>query len=164
MSNSEDTKSYLSLEKLDAYKKARELSKIVWKIYNKLIWEDKKIGGYQFIQSTDSVAANVAEGYGRFHYLDKAKFYSNFANTSRLAARMKRSSEQTLPKEYFAACCEVVYYNARGSLLESLHWLELLDERGKIDKKDKSDYLQCYKSLRPLLNGLIRSVIKQKSS
>ncbi len=33
--------------------------------------------GDQFIESTDSVSANIAEGYGRFHYLDKAKFYFN---------------------------------------------------------------------------------------
>ncbi|MCK5582791.1 MAG: four helix bundle protein, partial [Elusimicrobiales bacterium] len=31
----------------------------------------------QFITSTDSVGANIVEGYGRFHYLDKIKFYYN---------------------------------------------------------------------------------------
>ncbi len=31
--------------------------------------------GDQFIESTDSVGANIAEGYKRFHYLDKIKFY-----------------------------------------------------------------------------------------
>lgn len=33
--------------------------------------------GDQFIESTDSVGANIAEGYGRFHYLDKIKFFYN---------------------------------------------------------------------------------------
>ena len=33
--------------------------------------------GDQFIESTDSVGANIAEGYHRFHYLDKIKFYYN---------------------------------------------------------------------------------------
>ena len=31
--------------------------------------------GFQFITSADSVGANIAEGYSRFHYLDKVKFY-----------------------------------------------------------------------------------------
>lgn len=129
MSNSDNkNKDYLSLNKLEVYKKARELSRIAWRIYSKLSWEDKKVGGHDFVESTDSVGANIAEGYGRFHYLDKAKFY----------------------------------YNARGSLLESQHWLDLLEERGKAEKEDAKDYKYCYKNLRPLLNGLIRSVIKQK--
>ena len=33
--------------------------------------------GDQFIRSTDSVAANIAEGYGRYHYLDRIRFYYN---------------------------------------------------------------------------------------
>jgi len=33
--------------------------------------------GFQFVESADSIGANIAEGYGRFHYLDKIKFYYN---------------------------------------------------------------------------------------
>ena len=33
--------------------------------------------GDQFIEAVDSVGANIAEGYGRFHYLDRIKFYYN---------------------------------------------------------------------------------------
>lgn len=42
--------------------------------------------GDQFIRSVDSVGANIAEGYGRFHYLDKNKFYYN-ARASLLESR-----------------------------------------------------------------------------
>lgn len=31
----------------------------------------------QVIRSARSITANIAEGYGRFHYLDEAKFLSN---------------------------------------------------------------------------------------
>ena len=70
-------KEYISLDKLDTYKLARQLSKTAWLIYEKLDWQMKKIMSDQFIESTDSVAANIAEGFGRFHYLDKVKFYYN---------------------------------------------------------------------------------------
>ncbi len=30
--------------------------------------------GDQFIKSIDSVGANIADGYGRFHYLDRINF------------------------------------------------------------------------------------------
>lgn len=88
-------KNYISLDKLEIYKSSRQLSKIGWKMYQNLTWQEKKLVGDQFIRSLDSVGANVVEGYGRFHYLDKVK----------------------------------LYYNARGSLSESKHWLELLFER-----------------------------------
>jgi four helix bundle protein len=33
--------------------------------------------GSQFITAINSIGANIAEGYGRFHYLDKNKFMYN---------------------------------------------------------------------------------------
>ena len=33
--------------------------------------------GDQFIEAVDSISANIAEGFGRFHYLDKNKFNLN---------------------------------------------------------------------------------------
>ena len=70
-------KDYIPLNDLEVYKIARELSKLAWPLYEKLNWQDKKIMGDQFIESIDSVGANIAEGYGRYHYLDKIKFYYN---------------------------------------------------------------------------------------
>ena len=69
--------SYIELEYLEVYKIARKLSSIAWKIYETLDWSKRKIMGDQFVESTDSVGANIAEGYGRYHYLDKIKFYYN---------------------------------------------------------------------------------------
>ena len=66
---------YIELKDLDVYKLARELSAGAWTIYESLNWQDKKIMGDQFISSIDSVGANIAEGYKRYHYLDKIKFY-----------------------------------------------------------------------------------------
>lgn len=70
-------KKYILLKDLEVYQLARELSKIGWEVYESLDWQTKKIGGDQFIGATDSVGANIAEGYGRFHYLDKIKFFYN---------------------------------------------------------------------------------------
>ncbi|MGB9743187.1 MAG: four helix bundle protein [Minisyncoccales bacterium] len=64
---------YILLKDLEVYQLARELSKIGWEIYNSLDWQTKKISGDQFIEATDSVGANIAEGYGRFHFLEKRK-------------------------------------------------------------------------------------------
>lgn len=68
---------YIQLSNLEVYKIARQLSDLAWTIYNKMNWETKKIIGQQFIESVDSVGANIAEGYSRYHYLDRIKFYYN---------------------------------------------------------------------------------------
>jgi len=68
---------YIKLSDLEVYKIAREISNVAWKIYGSLNWQEKKVFGDQHLESADSIGANIAEGYGRFHYLDKIKFYYN---------------------------------------------------------------------------------------
>ena len=67
-------KKYIQLKDLEVYKEARGLSRLGWSLYTHLDWQTKKIIGDQYITATDSVGANIAEGYGRYHYLDKIKF------------------------------------------------------------------------------------------
>ncbi len=71
----ENKKQFISLNNLEVYKLARELSLIAWGIYDEMGWQNKKVIGDQFITSMDSVGANIAEGYFRFHFLEKIKFY-----------------------------------------------------------------------------------------
>lgn len=68
---------FIRLEDLEVYRLAKRMSGLAWKIYECLCWEDKKVMGYQFIQAVDSVGANLAEGYKRYHRLDKIRFYYN---------------------------------------------------------------------------------------
>jgi four helix bundle protein len=72
-----ENKPYIPLRDLKVYQLARKLSSIAWNIYSQMSFEEKKIIGDQFIRSTDSIGANIAEGYSRFHYLDKVRFYYN---------------------------------------------------------------------------------------
>lgn len=65
------------LENLEVYIRANKLSDVAWLIYEEFDWRIKKINGDQFIESTDSTGANIAEGYGRYHYLDSIKFLYN---------------------------------------------------------------------------------------
>ena len=70
-----ETKTYITLKDLGVYQLSRQLSALAWEIYSKLNYEEKKIMGDQFIRSIDSVGANISEGYARYHYLDKVRFY-----------------------------------------------------------------------------------------
>jgi len=70
-------KSYIELQDLEVYRLSREYSQLAWESYGLLDWQLRKIIGDQMITSVDSVGANIAEGYGRFHFLDKIKFFYN---------------------------------------------------------------------------------------
>lgn len=72
-----ENENYLTLHDLRVYQLARQLSKQSWMVYKELDWQTKKIIGDQFIRAIDSIGANIAEGYGRYHYLDKIRFYYN---------------------------------------------------------------------------------------
>ena len=72
-----ESKNYIRLKDLEVYQLARQLSSIAWEIYDRLPWQQRKVIGDQFLESADSVGANIVEGYSRFHYLDKIKFYYN---------------------------------------------------------------------------------------
>lgn len=68
---------YFSIEESRAYKIATEVAELVWIIVQKWPWFAKKTLGIQWIESTDSISANLVEGFGRFHKKDRVKFYSN---------------------------------------------------------------------------------------
>jgi four helix bundle protein len=71
------SQNYIALKNLEVYQSSRQLSTMAWKIFYRLNYEDKKHIGDQFLRSVDSIGANIAEGYGRFHYLDNVRFYYN---------------------------------------------------------------------------------------
>jgi len=56
---------------------AREVREFVRQIVGGLPKEEKYRLGDQLTRASRSITANIAEGYGRFHYLDSSKFFSN---------------------------------------------------------------------------------------
>ncbi|MFH1859561.1 MAG: four helix bundle protein [bacterium] len=60
---------------LDVYKLAEELSDMVWYDFDKWNKKVQNTVGYQIIRSSDSIAANIAEGYGRYTSSDRKRFY-----------------------------------------------------------------------------------------
>ncbi|MCF8371163.1 MAG: four helix bundle protein [Bacteroidales bacterium] len=60
---------------LDVYQLAEELSDMIWYDFDKWNKKVQNTIGYQIIRSADSIAANIAEGYGRYTPPDRKKFY-----------------------------------------------------------------------------------------
>lgn len=67
-----------SFEDLECWKACRELRLFVSREIVPILPRDEKYRlGDQLIRAARSTTANISEGYGRFHYIDNAKFCSN---------------------------------------------------------------------------------------
>ena len=64
-----------ALEKLEVYELAELFSDEIWEIV--VNWDSfkKDTIGKQIVSSSDSISANIAEGYGRFYYKESKQFY-----------------------------------------------------------------------------------------
>ena len=66
---------FLKLNDIEAYKLSFSLSNYVWHIISSWKNFEKDTIGKQFVRSTDSISANIAEGFGRFGKKDKIRFF-----------------------------------------------------------------------------------------
>jgi len=66
---------YLKVTDIEAYNISFELSNQIWDIVIQWPYLAQKTIGAQFIDAADSISANIAEGFGRYHKKDKIKFY-----------------------------------------------------------------------------------------
>ena len=89
-----------SFEDLDVYKLAETLGDRIWDIV--LSWSPfpKNSLGYQLVKSADSIGANIAEGFGRFHFAEN-KHFVRIARGSLYEARhwLRRAYKRKLLKE-----------------------------------------------------------------
>lgn len=114
-------KKVLTIEDISAYTIARLLANKIYTIVSTWKLLDKQTIGIQLIRSADSIPANIAEGFGRYHKADKIKFY----------------------------------YNARGSALESIHWITTAKERLLISNHQYYEIHNTFQELPKEINNLI---------
>jgi len=64
----------LELEDLEVYKEANKIADEIWNIV--LVWDyfQKDTIGKQIVKSSDSISANISEGYGRYFHKENLQF------------------------------------------------------------------------------------------
>lgn len=108
---------YLKVTDIEAYQLSFKLSNMIWNIVNQWSYLAQRTIGAQFIDAADSISANIAEGFGRYHKKDKIKFY----------------------------------HYSRGSIFESIDWLEKSIQRNLLNGEQ-------YESLKAELEKLPKSI------
>ena len=93
----------LRLEDLEVYKVAMEIGEIVRKVVDQWDYFAKKTLGAQYVDAADSIALNISEGYGRFHYKDNKNFcyYSRGSAKETLTATQKAKNRNLVGEEDF---------------------------------------------------------------
>lgn len=101
-------KEVILLEDLDIYQLALDTGEYVWNTVNKWEYFPKSTIGKQFIEAADSIAANIAEGYGRYFYKDRKQFcyYSRGSLMETKTWLTKSFSRNLLTKEEFDSLIE----------------------------------------------------------
>jgi four helix bundle protein len=62
------------LEELEVYNLSNEIADEIWSLVNGWNFLAKDTVGKQIIRSSDSIAANIAEGYGRYFFKENRQF------------------------------------------------------------------------------------------
>jgi four helix bundle protein len=59
---------------LNVYTEALEFSNKIWTFCKQFDYFAQQTIGIQLVKSADSISANIAEGFGRFHYKENLNF------------------------------------------------------------------------------------------
>ena len=93
----------MDLEELKVYQLSMELAEKIWSNVNKWDYFAKDTIGKQLIRAVDSVAANLSEGFGRYHYKEAKQFgyYSRGSLYETKTFLRKASNRSLISKEEF---------------------------------------------------------------
>ena len=102
------------LEDLDVYNLSNEFADEIWSIVINWSFLAQDTIGKQMIRSSDSIAANIAEGYGRYFFKENRQFYF-YSRGSILETKtwLKKAKNRNLITDE--------QYNKLFSKLESIH-------------------------------------------
>jgi len=92
--------SYYNLEELEVYQLAESFSDEIWNIVLGWDYFAKDTVGKQMVRSADSISANIADGYGRYHYKENKNFcYFSRGSIIETKGWLKKSKNRALISE-----------------------------------------------------------------
>jgi four helix bundle protein len=85
------------IEDLEIYQLSEVLADEIWDIVSSWDYFAKDTVGKQIVRSADSIGANIAEGFGRFHYKENKNFcYFSRGSIIETKGWLKRSVNRNL--------------------------------------------------------------------
>lgn len=129
----------MTLDDLKVYQLAMELGERVWGDVSNWDHFAKDTVGKQLVKTADSVAANLSEGYGRYHYLENRHFsyYSRGSLFETKTWLTKAARRGLIPNEAFAAYENDI--NQIGRMLNA--YIKSIGAASQQVRESGSDYL-----------------------
>lgn len=85
---------------LEVYKTAMDIGEKIWAMVERWDYFSKDTLGRQFVRAADSIALNIAEGYGRFFYKENKNFnYYSRGSAFECTACLQKSFQRKLITE-----------------------------------------------------------------
>ncbi|KAF0238021.1 MAG: S23 ribosomal [Prolixibacteraceae bacterium] len=93
----------MKLEDMEIYNISMEIGDEIW--FSVVEWENlaKYSIGQQIVRSADSIAANISEGYGRYHFKDRKNFmfYARGSHYETITWLTKAQNRKIISNEFF---------------------------------------------------------------
>lgn len=90
----------LKLNDLEVYKVAMEIGDTIWKIVDNWDFFNRDTLGKQITRSADSIALNISEGFGRFHFAENKNFcYYSRGSAYETATEVNKAYNRNLISE-----------------------------------------------------------------
>ena len=104
----------LQLNELEVYKVSMEIGEIVWSTVEGWNYFEKDTLGKQFTRAADSIAFNISEGFGRFHYAENKHFcYYSRGSAYETATALTKAQKRNLVsnEQYLLLKDKLNYYH-----------------------------------------------------
>jgi four helix bundle protein len=93
----------MKLDDMEIYNISMEIGDEIW--FSVVEWENlaKYSIGQQIVRSADSIAANISEGYGRYHFKDRKNFmfYARGSHYETITWLTKARNRKIISNEFF---------------------------------------------------------------
>ena len=100
----------MRLEDLQVYQLAMDIGERVWEIVVRWDFFAKDTVGRQLVKATDSMAANLSEGFGRFYYKENRQFcYYSRGSQHEAVTWLRKAQRRELidPKDFHSILTEM---------------------------------------------------------
>lgn len=95
----------MKLDDLEIYRTSMEIADDIW--FSVLEWDKlaRYSMGQQIIRSADSIAANISEGFGRYHFKDRKNFmyYARGSHSETKTWLTKARNREIITSEFYRA-------------------------------------------------------------
>jgi four helix bundle protein len=127
----------MKLTELKVYNEAMLMGEKIWAIVEKWNYFQKDTVGKQLVRAADSIAANLSEGFGRYHYKESKNFgyYSRGSLFETVTWLTKAHSRKLLETEVFNGFTKDL--EILGKILNG--YIKSIGKDSKLDRDNNTD-------------------------